>query len=209
MHSGISANFFREDGAKLCRAFRAVWANTSRYAEHNGMASARVSGSPGPCARKLPDDKPHTTRECEAIRIGIGDGKSSYLVDELDGRSLDVAVGEEPPVDVRHGLLVAQDIPHAVAGEDQEVVRLCQLDGVNLRLRDHLLIVPQVAPLARRVHLFICQGGKQKKMSGGYGPMRRFLRGGRAFIFVGRKNMTLAEITGNTPVFCIPALSPT
>ena len=77
-----------------------------------------------------------------------------YLVDELDGCSLNVPVGEQPPMDVRHGLLVAQNVPHAVAGQDQEIVRRRQLDRVHLRLRNHLLLVPQAVSFARWIHLF-------------------------------------------------------
>lgn len=65
---------------------------------------------------------------------------------------------EQPPVDVRHGLLVAQNIPYAVASQDQEAVCLRQLDRMYFRLRDNLLLVPQAVPLAWWVYLVVRDG---------------------------------------------------
>lgn len=56
-------------------------------------------------------------------------------------------------MDVRHSFLVAQDIPDAVAGQDEEAVCLGQLDGVHLRPRNDLLLVPQAVPFTWGVHL--------------------------------------------------------
>lgn len=53
-----------------------------------------------------------------------------YLLDQLHCRSLYVSVHEQPPMDVGHGFLVAQYVPHAVAGQYEEVVGLGELDRV-------------------------------------------------------------------------------
>lgn len=83
-----------------------------------------------------------------------------YLVDQLNRRSLNVPVRQQPPMHVRHGLLVAEDIPHSVASQDKEAVLFGQLDGVHFWPRNNLLLVPQLVPFFGGIHLLRTRGSE-------------------------------------------------